>query len=301
MNIIVLGRNGQVAQMLQQEAQRSPDIQLYSFGRNEVDILSADDLQAKIAPLSPDLIVNAAAYTAVDKAEEDKANAFALNRDAVEVLGKLASSLDKPLIHISTDYVFDGCQETPYKEEDPMAPTGVYGSSKRAGEEALRNVCDKHIILRTAWVYSHTGNNFVKTMLRIMAAYPEIRVVNDQFGTPTSAQEIAKAILKMAGDICSASFNQFGTYHMVAEGRCSWFDFALEINDQASRLYGNGWSGADCVVHPIPTEEYPTLAKRPAFSALNTEKFTTTFGFSLPKWQESLHECLNQLPEGKVS
>jgi len=227
----------------------------------------------------PDIIVNAAAYTAVDKAESDRESCFAVNATAPGVMAIEAAALGARLVHYSTDYVFDGNKTTPYVEEDLTGPRNVYGASKLAGEEAITQAGGEFLILRTSWVYGNHGANFLKTMLRLRRERPELRIVADQYGAPTSADAIAEAtvrILKRAGTGSWVS----GVYHMTAAGATSWYEFAKAIFARAG--------GPAPSVVPIATAEYPTPAARPANSVLSNEKFAATFGFRLPDWEQQL-------------
>ncbi|MDV7341704.1 dTDP-4-dehydrorhamnose reductase [Terasakiella sp. A23] len=283
MNILVFGKNGQVASAFAKLAPNYSEYQVTCVGHEECDITDEFQVTETIAKIQPDLIVNTAAYTAVDMAEDDVEAAFLLNETAVSHIAKAS---DVPVVHFSTDYVFNGEARAPYEVDADVAPLGVYGQSKWAGEEALRAHCDKHIILRTAWVYSPWGGNFVKTMLRLMTERDQISVVNDQVGCPTSAVDLARAVLKIAPKLAEKSFDGFGTYHLVSETELSWHGFAWEVLRQAF---------LDCEIAPIPTEAYPTKATRPAYSVLSVKKFKETFGFGLPDWQSSLSRCLRDL------
>jgi len=283
MRILVFGKNGQVASAFAKVAPLYEEFDIICLGRDECDITDDGQVIAAIEKNAPDLIVNAAAYTAVDQAEEDKEAAFLLNETAV---GHIAKAASVPVVHFSTDYVFDGQATAPYEVDDEIAPLGVYGQSKWAGEEVLRQNCVRHVILRTAWVYSPFGNNFVKTMLRLMGERDEISVVNDQIGCPTSAIDLARAVLKIAPKLVDKDFDGFGTYHLVSETELSWHGFAWEILRQAM---------LECDIHAIPTSAYPTKATRPAYSVLSVKKFKETFGFGLPDWQSSLSRCLRDL------
>jgi len=283
MKILVFGHSGQVASAFRSVAIEFKEHEIVTIGRDKCDITNSIQVEKTVKNVNPDLIVNAAAYTAVDQAEDDAEMAFLLNETAVH---NIAQAAVVPVVHLSTDYVFSGQNSQPYQVDDPVQPLGVYGQSKWAGEEILRLQCSRHVILRTAWVYSPYGSNFVKTMLRIMAENDQIRVVNDQRGCPTSAQDIAKAILKISPKLIEDDFNKFGTYHLVSTGDLSWFDFACEIQRQAE---------IECDVLAIPSSDYSTKAERPKYSVLSDEKFNDVFGFGLPEWQSSLSQCLNEL------
>ncbi len=280
MRLVVFGSNGQVGQALKQVCAGVDTIQYIGVNRQDCDISNEEQVKKTIAELEPDLIVNAAAYTAVDKAEEEREACFDVNENAVRHIAMHATC---PVIHFSTDYVFNGQQHVPYEAEDPVAPMGVYAQSKVAGERALQEHCPRHLILRTAWVYSPYGHNFVKTMLRLMGEKERIGVVGDQIGSPTSAQDLAEAVIKIAQQVSAKEFCHFGTYHLVSEAAVSWYDFACEIRDQA---------GLSCQVDKITTKDYPTPAPRPAYTVLSVKKFQNRFGFGLPDWKISLSKCL---------
>ena len=285
MKVVVLGKSGQVATALQRSS--DPTIDIIALGRDELDLAGPADVRSAISLHSPDAIINAAAYTAVDQAETDVESAKALNVHAVRRLGQAADELNIPMIHISTDYVFDGSGERPWRPEDPTGPLGVYGQTKLAGERALAEVCTSYAILRTSWVYSPYGANFVKTMLRLGRDRTELNVVGDQIGGPTSAQDIANATLTIA-KVLTEGPDTTGVWHFSGKGDCSWADFATEIFDQ---------SNIDCVVHPIPSSEYPTPAKRPLNSRLNCTATLRDFGIDRPSWRQSLANVLKELGE----
>jgi dTDP-4-dehydrorhamnose reductase len=232
--------------------------------------------------LKPQYCINCAAYTAVDKAESEQDMAMLVNREAVGNLAAVCKKFNTKLIHISTDYVFDGESETPYQPDDQTGPISIYGISKLKGEGLCLKENADAIIIRTAWVYSEFGNNFVKTMMRLMKDRPEIKVVNDQVGAPTYAADLAKAIL----DIINSGNWVSGIYHYSNKGKISWYDFAVAIKEMI---------GSSCIVHPIPTIDYPTPAKRPKFSLLDTSKITSKFGIQIPEWRESLRRCMTRL------
>lgn len=298
--ILIFGHTGQVAQAFREVAHTFDEFEIITRGQKKCDISKPEQVKKTILSVAPDVIVNAAAYTAVDKAEVELKKAYALNKQAVEHIGQTANAQNIPVIHLSTDYVFDGTSTTPYQVDDETQPLGVYGQSKWAGEEALRKTCEKHLILRTAWVYSPWGGNFVKTMLRVMAGNPQIQVVNDQRGCPTSALDIAKAIMKIVPKLCDLEFKDYGTYHLVSNSDVSWHDFACEIQTQAVDIFGSDWVGGLCDLQAIPSADYPSQAPRPAYTVLSSEKFKDVFGFNLPEWQSSLMRCLTALHvEGK--
>lgn len=282
--IMVAGATGQLGMELQQLAPLFTGFEFFFFGRAEMDIVHRDVVEKKISEIKPDYLINCAAYTAVDKAETDETNAYAANSDAPSYLAEACADRGVKFIHISTDYVFDGSASKPYKEHDPVNPANVYGQSKLKGEEQVLHNNKEAIIIRTAWVYSSFGNNFVKTMLRLMSNRPEIGVVNDQYGTPTYAADLAEAILQI---IQSGKWVP-GIYHFSNEGVITWFDFAREIKNL---------SNFSCIVNAITTEQYPTPAKRPAYSVFDKSKIVETFGLQLKNWRESLKTCMQRLAQ----
>ena len=261
------------------------------FVRSDVDVditdIKALDQFAKCWAVT--WIINCAAYTAVDKAESDIELAHKLNVEGPANIAKVAKKYGAKLIHISTDYVFDGTGDTPRTEDMPVAPIGVYGVTKAKGEEAVRNNTDKYYILRTAWLYGWAGKNFVYTMIRAMNTHESVKVVDDQKGTPTFAGDLAKVILQIIDDKTVS----YGTYHVTDLGEITWWDFTNEIKKQGIEA---GWineKGKNCVVNPCTTDEYPTPAKRPAYSVLSKDKIQKNLGIKLPDWKESLSKFLN--------
>lgn len=294
MRILVTGKEGQLARCLADCA--APDMQIVALGRPELDISRRETIDAAIAAHSPDVVVNAAAYTAVDKAEDDEAAAFAINAEGAGNVAAAAAQAGLPILHVSTDYVFSGDANSPYRESDPVAPLGVYGRSKREGELAVAGASKDHIILRTAWVHSPYGGNFVKTMLRLAGDRDVVNVVADQTGSPTSAQDLALAIIGAARHALTnpADDSWRGTFHAVGSGSVTWAGFAEEIFRQSKAL-----GGPSARVEAITTSQYPTRAKRPAYSVLDTSGFKTTFGHAMPAWQDGLARTLSALL-GKV-
>ena len=288
--ILVVGRAGQVAHAL--ATIPSPAGQrVVARGRPGLDLLDTSSIDAAIDAVKPDLIVNAAAYTAVDQAESQEAAAFALNAAAPGALAATAARKGIALLQISTDYVFDGTKSAPYNETDPLAPLGVYGQSKRAGEVAVASANPDHLILRTAWVYSTVGKNFLKTMLRVGAGRDELDVVHDQRGNPTSAADIAAGILDISAQILSGEKAiKAGVYHMTAQGEASWAEFAEYIFDCSARA-----GGPVARVKRITSDEYPTPVTRPSNSRLDCSKLAHTYGISLPHWQVTTRTCVEQL------
>ena len=261
-------------------------------GRATASMTDRAALTAAVADFRPDLVVNAAAYTAVDKAEDEAEQAFLMNRDGAANVAAAALGAGVPLIHISTDYVYDGSKPSPYVETDPAAPLGVYGASKLAGETAVAALGGDPVILRTSWVYSPDGGNFVKTMLRLAGERAEVGVVDDQWGAPTLASDLAQAIVSIADLLLSSGnrANLAGVYHAACAGETTWYRFARAIMAGAAVR-----GGRSARVRAITTAEYPTRAKRPANSRLDCSKLARTFGIRLPPWQASLDACLDQL------
>ncbi|MFN3213095.1 MAG: dTDP-4-dehydrorhamnose reductase [Henriciella sp.] len=288
--LLCIGKSGQVARALK-ERHAAYDLELTAMGRPEVDLADPDSLKRAIELASPDLVVNAAAYTAVDQAETEKEAAFAINAEGVGTLAALCAANDVPLIHISTDYVFDGEGSAPFLETGTPAPINVYGASKLEGEVRLRDTHAAHIILRTSWVYSPYGGNFVKTMLRLAQEKGSASVVDDQIGCPTSAHEIAEAILAISQRIFEdPSPDLFGTYHFSAAGEASWADVAAFIFE----LY-EARTGCKIGLNRIPSSDYPTPAARPRNSRLDTRKITDTFGIRPQPWRDGVRETVNRL------
>ena len=281
--VLVTGAKGQVGSELVKAAPAG--FTVIGLGSNELDITNQQQVTAVMAQYKPDLIINAAAYTAVDKAESDIETAFAVNEKAVALLAQAAYDADIPLFHISTDYVFDGQASTPYKETDTVNPQSVYGASKLAGEQALERTHAKHIILRTSWVFGATGNNFVKTMLRLGKEREELSVVADQYGCPTSARSIAEVLWQLAEKYVSDGALPWGVYHFSNSPACTWHEFACEIFEQAVKA---GVLERKPVVHPITTAEYPTPAKRPAWSVMDCGKIERAQGIALVQWSEEI-------------
>lgn len=314
--ILLTGKNGQVGSEL---ARLLPSLcQLTAFGRDELDLAKPGDIRRVIAQTRPNIIVNAAAYTAVDQAEKEEPLARAINAGAPGVIAEEAHKLGAFVIHYSTDYVFDGAQRAPYTEDDATNPLSAYGRTKLAGEQALHASEAPHLILRTAWVYSTKGKNFLLTILRLASTRAELRIVNDQFGAPTFAGAIAGAtarLLSMAKPDPLAFLTQHaGTYHLTAAGETTWYEFACAILDSvrgtasgklpdaplAADWIATATSGQPIIANrivPITTAEYPTPARRPAYSVLSNARFARTFGFSLPDWRTQLGEAIHNRSE----
>jgi dTDP-4-dehydrorhamnose reductase len=277
--ILVTGSNGQLGNEMQVVAAAYSDYKFLFVTREELPIDNTEAVKKYFDSHTIDVCVNCAAYTAVDKAETEKEKAFAINGDAVGNLAALCKQQNTLFIHISTDYVFDGTATNPYKEDNPVNPIGVYGASKLKGEELAMQKNPASIIVRTSWVYSSFGNNFVKTMLRLMKERESINVVEDQQGCPTYAADLAAAIM----NIVSGTIVNPGIYNFCNHGIINWYQFAVAIKEL---------SGSKCVVNPIPSSQYPTPAKRPSYSVLDTAKIRDTFNVVIPEWKESLKKCL---------
>ena len=287
LNILVTGSNGQLGSEIK-ELSSKYEYNFFFTDRSNIDITNKDSIKTFCQTNSINTIINCAAYTAVDKAESDEVNADLINRKAVKKLAIVASELNIKLIHISTDYVFDGCAYKPYVEEFQTKPNSVYGKTKLTGENEMINVNPKNsIIIRTSWVYSSYGNNFVKTMLRLGKEKTEIGVIFDQVGTPTYAAHLAIAILDIIPKLNNPKVE---IYNYSNEGVLSWYDFAKEIMKMAK---------LNCKINPMETFQYPTPAKRPHFSLLNKSKIKTTFNIEIPYWKDGLDECLRKMGERK--
>ncbi|MEM1380215.1 MAG: dTDP-4-dehydrorhamnose reductase [Pseudomonadota bacterium] len=296
LKILVAGSTGQVAQSLVEAASLRENIALSAMGRPTLDITQAGSITSALDAIQPDLIINAAAYTAVDKAETERKAAYLVNETGPRLLAEAAREASIPLVHLSTDYVFNGQGKEPYKESDPVDPLGIYGSSKFAGEEAVRTTHTHHLILRTAWVYGVYGGNFLKTMLRVAENRDELGVVADQRGAPTSSHDIAEALLDLASAVTGNDPTQaWGTYHMTAQGDAVWADFAEAIFSASVRR-----DGPSAQVNRITTDNYPTPAARPAYSVLDCSALEQTFGIALPHWEASVASVVSRILNEKV-
>ncbi|MGE6993032.1 dTDP-4-dehydrorhamnose reductase [Pseudomonas sp. NPDC047961] len=293
MRILVCGAGGQVGHELINRAS-GYGLEALGMTRDNLDITDAGQVADLVSRLKPGLIINAAAYTHVDNAETHSERAYSVNRDGAERLAQAARQASIPLLHISTDYVFSGNAQAPYGEEDEVAPTGVYGASKLAGEAAIQAVLDEHLILRTSWVYGVHGHNFVKTMLRLGCQRDALSVVADQYGCPTQAGSIADALLELAQRYAQNGVLAWGLYHYSGRSPCTWFDFAVEVFRQAE---AKGMLATRPKVSPISTAQYPTPARRPAWSVLDCSKFETTFGIETHDWHDDLSIVLDALAE----
>ena len=291
MRILLTGANGQVGHALR--ATLAPLGVVTAVDREALDLGDPDAIRTLVRSVRPALVVNAAAYTAVDKAESETDRAFAVNAMGPGVLAEEAKRLDAVLVHYSTDYVFDGRGHRPWREDDPTAPLNAYGRSKRAGELVIAAVAPKHLVFRTSWVYGPRGKNFLLTMLSLAATRPEIRVVADQRGAPTSAPFLAEATARALAAIPREGVAS-GIYHLAAGGETTWAGFAEAIFERAARRRP-GFRAPKVV--PIATAEYPTPAARPAYSRLDTGRFTRTFGFAPTAWTAQLDACVAALPE----
>lgn len=291
MKVAVIGRNGQIAAALIRRLEASPGHQAVIGARPEVDLRQPGSAAAFVRAVAPDAVVNLAAYTAVDRAEDEPDAAFRVNGEAAGEIAAAAAAVGSPLIHLSTDYVFDGKSSRPYLEDDAPNPLNVYGQSKLMGEERVREACADHLILRTAWVYDATGQNFVRTMLRLAQSNDEVRVVDDQFGSPTSADFIAEMIIHLLPSLS----DRFGTYHLVAAGEVSWYGFAERIFAGAER---RGLPVAR--VEPVSSAEWPARAERPRHSVLATDKFQRTLGIELPRWEALLDTVLDEIADREL-
>src|SRR6516165_6654870 len=289
--IFIAGERGQVAQALGR-AYKLPSDNLVMVARSNISVTDEFPLLSAVVAFNPDLVINAAGYTAVDKAEDDKEAAFAVNRDGAGFVAAAAKAAGVPVIHLSTDYVFDGSKQAPYRETDPTNPLNVYGDSKLAGEIAIASSTSNYVILRTSWVCSPIGHNFVKTMLRLARDRDEIAVVDDQWGCPTFAADLAAVIISIGKKLASfENCSRFsGIYHAWTVGKPTWYRLALKTMAQSRAKRGPA-----CRVRAIASREYPTRAKRPAYSCLDCSKIKRVFDISPPGWQISLQACLDVL------
>lgn len=291
--ILVTGKDGQVGNALVSALR--PLGTIVTVGRAECDLARPQSIADVVRTVRPDIIVNAAAYTAVDKAEDEPDQAYAVNATAPGILAELALKSGAALIHYSTDYVFDGRKTVPYREDEPTNPLSAYGASKREGETAIASVLPRHLVLRTSWVFSAHGANFLKTILRLAKERDTLAVVDDQFGAPTSAALIAAATARLVRSIVAdAAAVPYGTYHLTASGETSWHGFAAHLI-AAARELGLPIRVADGQIQPIPTSAYPTRAKRPVNSRLDTARLRANFGLDLPPWQNGVHTVLEAL------
>jgi len=287
MRVLITGSNGQLGSEIKELVTNYSKLDFIFKDLPELDICNFEALQAFIMDNNINAIINCAAYTAVDKAEEEAEIAEKVNSKGVINIVNALQTVNGKLIHISTDYVFDGDHFLPYKETDPVSPIGVYGESKRAGELAVINSDIDSIVIRTSWLYSSYGNNFVKTMLRLGKEKESLGVIFDQVGTPTYARDLAKTCLEILCADSSVDISKNGNlYNYSNEGVSSWYDFAISIMELG---------GKNCKVKPIQTKDYPTLAKRPQYSVLNKSKIKTDFKIEIPYWRDSLKDCIEKI------
>ena len=295
--ILVTGKNGQVGHELMRSL--APLGRVIGVDVKECDLTQSAMINAMLDKVKPDVIVNPAAYTAVDKAESEPTIAHAVNAQAPKVLALYASKRNIPIVHFSTDYVFDGTKEGAYVEDDPVGPKSVYGKTKNLGEEAVRKSAAKVVILRTSWVFGAHGVNFLKTMLKLAQERDKLSIVADQVGAPTSARMLADVTAEIVRQLLDqGAYRKYGTYHLVAEGETSWYGYARYVIEQASSL-GLKTKIAAKDVKAIGTKDYPMPAPRPANSRLDTTKIKETFGITLPTWQEEVDLVLRELIEVK--
>ena len=282
MKLLITGAYGQLGNEMRVALERYPHLESVFTDVDTLDITDKNAVDAFVALHKPNVLINCAAYTAVDKAEDDLALCYKINCDAVRNLGEVAQAHGMKIIHVSTDYVFDGTNHIPYTEEMAVSPTNVYGKSKLAGERELRKVCPEAIIIRTSWLYSGFGNNFVKTMLRLGSERSQLKVIFDQIGTPTYAADLADSMLQI---IDSGKFVP-GIYHFSNEGVCSWYDFTKMIFKLAH---------VECEVLPIESKDYAVRTPRPHYSVLNKSKLKSTYNQTIPYWMDGLERCLHVL------
>jgi dTDP-4-dehydrorhamnose reductase len=275
MVVLVTGANGQLGQSLQYISSQYPNLEFHFYTSSELDITNEYSIKEVFSLIKPNYCINAAAYTAVDKAEAESEKATLVNVTGAKKLAKICNEFATILIHVSTDFVFDGIKETPYNEEDTTNPQGIYGKTKREGEIEIIKYLKQYFVVRTSWLYSSFGNNFMKTMLKLANERNSLNIVNDQIGTPTHAVDLAQALVKI---VLSGSQN-YGIYHYSNEGKTSWYGFAKEIFNINKTIID---------LNPIPTSEFPTPAKRPKYSVLDKSKIKTEFGISINDWKESL-------------
>ena len=294
MKILLFGKEGQVGWELQRSL--SLQGQLRAVDLQEVDLEDFDGIRHCVSQYQPDIVVNAAAYTAVDKAESEPTKAYTVNAEAVGVMTEEVRKLNAWLVHFSTDYIFDGEKASPYEEDDPVCPLSVYGKSKLKGEQLIRGSHAKHLIFRTSWVYAARGHNFAKTILRLAREKDELKIIDDQYGAPTSAELIADVVAMVLSQICRATDKgEFaGIYHLVASGETSWYGFAQYVLEQAQAMGVELKTRAE-EVQSIPTSAYPLPARRPRNSRLNTSKLCKTFNINLPDWHFHVQRLVSEL------
>ncbi|UCF93754.1 MAG: dTDP-4-dehydrorhamnose reductase [Desulfobacterales bacterium] len=296
MRILITGANGQLGHELVRQGQ-ALNFTVQGTAHDQMDITDGDRVSQTLQATRPALVINAAAYTHVDKAEAERERAFAVNQAGPANLAGSCAELEIPLIHISTDYVFDGRKGSPYREADPISPLGIYGQSKAAGEAAIRQSLKPHIILRTSWLYGVHGHNFVKTILRLAREKKVLRVVADQYGCPTSAADLAETVMQIALQVRNGAAVTWGTYHYCGLGITTWHGFATEILDTAAARI----SLRTRQIEPIETSDYPTPARRPAFSALDCGRIQKCFGIERKPWPDSLKTTIARLLSDQTS
>ena len=293
MKILVTGKNGQVGHELMRSL--APLGQVVGVDVKECDLAQSAAIDALLERVKPDIIINPAAYTEVDKAESEPTISHAVNAQAPKLLARYAARHNIPIIHFSTDYVFDGKKESAYSEEDEPNPKSVYGKTKWLGEEAVRKMAAKHIIIRTSWVFGSHGVNFLKTMLKLAGERDKLSVVSDQYGAPTSAKMLANAVAQIVKELGEpGSYRKYGTYHIAARGETTWHGYAQLILEKAIEL-GVDIKLSPKEIKPILSKEYPMPAQRPANSRLDTTKVSTVFSVSLPKWQDEVESVIKEL------
>jgi dTDP-4-dehydrorhamnose reductase len=288
MKILVLGSKGQLGSCLHDQLLSTCHEVIFT-SREQIDIINFDSTRVKILTIAPDVVINATAYTSVDMAEENQKVADLINHLAVKNISEVCFQAGFWLFHISTDYVFNGLSNTAYKENDETCPQGIYGNTKLKGEKAISASGCKHVIIRTAWIFSEYGNNFLKTMLNIGSDLNEINVINDQIGCPTYAKDIAMTIVTILDQL--NSLEKFNLYHYCGDTPCSWYDFSLEIFKEAKTFGLN----VPILVHPINSAAYPTLAKRPAFSVLDCSNIVTKFGVVASDWRVGIRRAIKEI------
>ena len=312
--ILLTGKSGQLGSELNRLLPKLGEV--IAPERNQLDLREPEKIRQVMRNVNPQLVINAAAYTAVDAAETDEANAFAVNAEAPRLLAQEAKKIGVVLVHFSTDYVFDGSKKAPYEETDPTNPINVYGKTKLAGEQAVRSSGVPHLIFRTSWVYATHGRNFLLTMLRLATEREELKIVRDQIGAPTCAADIAAATAKILtnmygrNDGADAFSKACGTYHMTAAGETTWYDFTKAILEEAAHASQDlSWFAAATRgrpllarrIVPITTSEYGSRTPRPAYSVLSNSRLTQTFGITLPDWRTQLHQCFASRSFERVS
>jgi dTDP-4-dehydrorhamnose reductase len=294
MKVLITGAKGQLGQELVRLGQQA-DFEIHSLSRQQLDITNKNQIQQIFKRISPSMVINAAAYTQVDRAENESDLAYAVNKNGPAYLARYCADNHLTLIHISTDYVFDGTKGRPYQESDPIAPLGVYGQSKAQGETAIRSILPKHIIIRTSWLYGVYGNNFVKTILKLAAEKTALRVVADQFGSPTSAADLAKAALMIVRKISANEKYDWGTYHYCSKGITTWHGLAEKVIELAAP-YATLQAQQ---LEAITTAEWPTAAKRPPYSVLDCTRLERQFGIVPAPWQQSLKHTIDRIFTGR--